>query len=89
MFVDTRLLFNLVFLAPLPAKLGLAVHLIFVCVVFSVCRLWRNCARRVLRTQQQLTYVSATGRSKTGVHVLCNILAEDVEVYTIASLTAN
>ncbi|CAG02350.1 unnamed protein product, partial [Tetraodon nigroviridis] len=47
--------------------------------IASVCKLWKNCARRVLRTQQQLSYVSASGRSKTGIHVLCNTLAEDVE----------
>ncbi|XP_037549690.1 F-box only protein 22 [Nematolebias whitei] len=45
----------------------------------SVCRLWRNCARRVLRTQQQLTWVSSCGPSATEVHSLCSILAEEVE----------
>ncbi|XP_037343561.2 F-box only protein 22 [Pungitius pungitius] len=47
--------------------------------VARVCRLWRNCARRVLRTQQQLTWVSACGPSASGAHVLCGILAEEVE----------
>ncbi|XP_031702176.1 F-box only protein 22 [Anarrhichthys ocellatus] len=47
--------------------------------IVSVCRLWRNCARRVLRTQQQLTWVSACGPSNTEAHVLCSILAEEVE----------
>nr|XP_046238523.1 F-box only protein 22 [Scatophagus argus] len=47
--------------------------------IASVCRLWRNCARRVLRTQQQLTCVSACGPSDTEAHVLCSILAEEVE----------
>ncbi|XP_029986277.1 F-box only protein 22 [Sphaeramia orbicularis] len=47
--------------------------------IASVCRLWRNCARRVLRTQQQLTWVSACGPSNTEVHALCSILAEEVE----------
>ncbi|XP_074467865.1 F-box only protein 22 [Sebastes fasciatus] len=47
--------------------------------IASVCRLWRNCARRVLRTQQQLTWVSASGPSNTDFHVLCSILAEEVE----------
>ncbi|XP_068453123.1 F-box only protein 22 [Clinocottus analis] len=47
--------------------------------IASVCRLWRNCARRVLRTQQQLTWVSACGPSNTEAHVLCSILAEEVE----------
>ncbi|KAA8595442.1 hypothetical protein FQN60_010733 [Etheostoma spectabile] len=48
--------------------------------IASVCRLWRNCARRVLRTQQQLTWVSACGPSNTEAHVLCSVLAEEVEV---------
>lgn len=47
--------------------------------IASVCRLWRNCARRVLRTQQQLTWVSACGQSTSEVHALCNSLAEEVE----------
>ncbi|XP_061621742.1 F-box only protein 22 isoform X2 [Phyllopteryx taeniolatus] len=48
-------------------------------VIASVCRLWSNCARRVLRTQQQLTWVSACGPSTTEVHSLCKTLAEEVE----------
>ncbi|XP_071766597.1 F-box only protein 22 [Centroberyx gerrardi] len=47
--------------------------------IASVCRLWRNCARRVLRTQQQLTWVSACGPSDTEVHALCSSLVEEVE----------
>ncbi|CAN9506709.1 unnamed protein product [Ophioblennius macclurei] len=47
--------------------------------IASVCRLWRNCARRVLRTQQQLTWVSASGSSSTDAHVLCDVLVEEVE----------
>ncbi|KAF3686237.1 F-box only protein 22 [Channa argus] len=47
--------------------------------IASVCRLWRNCARRVLRTRQQPTWVSASGPSNTEVHVLCSVLAEEVE----------
>ncbi|XP_034432643.1 F-box only protein 22 [Hippoglossus hippoglossus] len=47
--------------------------------IASVCRLWRNCARRVLRTQQHLTWVSACGPSDTEVHALCSILAQEVE----------
>ncbi|XP_056134917.1 F-box only protein 22 [Lampris incognitus] len=47
--------------------------------IASVCRLWRNCARRVLRTQQKLTWVSACGPSNTEVHALCRSLAEEVE----------
>ncbi|XP_029904370.1 F-box only protein 22 [Myripristis murdjan] len=47
--------------------------------IASVCRLWRNCARRVLRTQQKLTWVSACGPSDSEVHALCTSLAEEVE----------
>ncbi|XP_029954310.1 F-box only protein 22 [Salarias fasciatus] len=51
--------------------------------IASVCRLWRNCARRVLRTQQQLTWASASGpssgSSSSDVHVLCDALVEEVE----------
>ncbi|XP_061670471.1 F-box only protein 22 isoform X2 [Syngnathoides biaculeatus] len=47
--------------------------------IASVCRLWSNCARRVLRTQQQLTWVSACGPSTTEVHALCSTLADEVE----------
>ncbi|XP_013886745.1 F-box only protein 22 [Austrofundulus limnaeus] len=47
--------------------------------IASVCRLWRNCARRVLRTPQQLGWVSTCGPSATEVHSLCSILVEEVE----------
>ncbi|XP_047218860.1 F-box only protein 22 [Girardinichthys multiradiatus] len=47
--------------------------------VASVCRLWRNCARRVLRIQQHLTWVSVSGPSTTELHSFCSILAEEVE----------
>ncbi|XP_054626906.1 F-box only protein 22 [Dunckerocampus dactyliophorus] len=47
--------------------------------IASVCRLWSNCARRVLRTQQQLTWVSACGPSSSEGHALCKVLAEEVE----------
>lgn len=47
--------------------------------IASVSRLWRNCARRVLRTQQQLTWASACGSSTAEAHVLCSVLAEEVE----------
>ncbi|XP_058484959.1 F-box only protein 22 [Solea solea] len=47
--------------------------------IASVCRLWRNCARRVLRTPQHLTWVSACGPSNSDVHALCSILTEEVE----------
>ncbi|MBN3314128.1 FBX22 protein, partial [Atractosteus spatula] len=44
-----------------------------------VCRLWRDCARRVLRTQQKMTWVSNTGSSSSDGHVLFRTLAEQVE----------
>ncbi|CAJ1048991.1 F-box only protein 22 [Xyrichtys novacula] len=47
--------------------------------IASVCRLWRNCARRVLRTQQHLAWVSACGPSDTEAHALCSVLTEEVE----------
>ncbi|XP_049573638.1 F-box only protein 22 isoform X1 [Syngnathus scovelli] len=47
--------------------------------IASVCRLWSNCARRVLRTQQQLTWVSVCGPSTMEVNALCNSLTEEVE----------
>ncbi|KAM4602995.1 F-box only protein 22 isoform 2-T2 [Polymixia lowei] len=47
--------------------------------IASVCRLWRNCARRVLRTQQKVTWVSACGPPGSRVHALCSSLVEDVE----------
>ncbi|XP_053722203.1 F-box only protein 22 [Synchiropus splendidus] len=47
--------------------------------IASVCRLWRNCARRVVRTQQTLTWVSACGPSDCQVHALCPALQEEVE----------
>lgn len=47
--------------------------------IASVCRLWRNCARRVLRTQQHLTWVSARGPSNTDDHALYSTLAAEVE----------
>lgn len=47
--------------------------------IASVCRLWRNCARRVLRTQQDLSWVSACGSCNSGVHALFGALSEEVK----------
>ncbi|XP_021463441.2 F-box only protein 22 [Oncorhynchus mykiss] len=47
--------------------------------IACVCRLWMNCARRVLRVQQKLTWVSASGPSNYDGHALCHSLAEEVE----------
>lgn len=48
----------------------------------SVCRLWRNCARRVLRTQQQMTWLAASGSSRYESHILLRTLYEELEVRT-------
>ncbi|XP_027007847.1 F-box only protein 22 [Tachysurus fulvidraco] len=45
----------------------------------SVCRLWRNCARRVLRTRQNLTWLSASGSSLYEEHVLLRTLEDGLE----------
>lgn len=45
----------------------------------SVCRLWRNCARRVLRTQQQMTWLAASGSSRYESHILLRTLYEELE----------
>ncbi|KAK3533761.1 hypothetical protein QTP70_025837 [Hemibagrus guttatus] len=45
----------------------------------SVCRLWRNCARRVLRTRQNLTWLSASGSSRYEEHVLLRTMEEGLE----------
>ncbi|KAJ8248770.1 hypothetical protein GJAV_G00227550 [Gymnothorax javanicus] len=44
-----------------------------------VCRLWRNCARRVLRTQQHVSWVSAAGCNPAVRHVLLGKLPEEIE----------
>ncbi|XP_051511777.1 F-box only protein 22-like [Myxocyprinus asiaticus] len=56
--------------------------------IASVCRLWRNCARRVLRTQQRLTWLSATGSSMYQEHVLLRTMAEDLENIYLLPQTA-
>ncbi|MGH0146279.1 UNVERIFIED_CONTAM: hypothetical protein FKN15_044219 [Acipenser sinensis] len=45
----------------------------------SVCALWRECARRVLRKQQNVTWISASGSSGGSGHVLPRKLDEEVE----------
>lgn len=47
--------------------------------IASVCRLWRNCARRVLRIQQDLSWVSACGSCSSGVHALFSTMSEEVK----------
>ncbi|KAK2913773.1 hypothetical protein QQF64_030449 [Cirrhinus molitorella] len=56
--------------------------------IASVCRLWRNCARRVLRTQQKLTWLSASGSSIYEEHVLLKTMAEDLEKIYLLPQTA-
>lgn len=56
--------------------------------IASVCRLWRNCARRVLRTQQRLTWLSASGTSIYEEHVLLRTMAEDLENIYLLPQTA-
>ncbi|KAM9461544.1 F-box only protein 22 [Clarias gariepinus] len=47
--------------------------------IASVCRLWRNCARRVLRTRQKTTWLSASGSSRYEEHVLLRTMEEGLE----------
>ncbi|XP_050971602.1 F-box only protein 22 [Labeo rohita] len=56
--------------------------------IASVCRLWRNCARRVLRTQQKLTWLSASGSSMSVEHALIRTMAEDLEKIYLLPQTA-
>ncbi|KAF5898686.1 F-box only protein 22, partial [Clarias magur] len=47
--------------------------------IASVCRLWRNCARRVLRTRQKTTWLSASESSRYEEHVLLRTMEEGLE----------
>ncbi|XP_019388910.1 PREDICTED: F-box only protein 22 [Crocodylus porosus] len=44
-----------------------------------VCRLWRECARRILRTQQSIAWVSALEPGPSDTHSLVRTLAEELE----------
>ncbi|EMP27751.1 F-box only protein 22 [Chelonia mydas] len=44
-----------------------------------VCRLWRECARRLLRTQQSIAWVSALESGPSDSHSLVHALAEELE----------
>lgn len=46
----------------------------------SVCRLWRECARRTLRTRQRLAWVSALEPGPAESHALVRALARELEV---------
>ncbi|XP_028822117.1 F-box only protein 22 isoform X2 [Denticeps clupeoides] len=45
----------------------------------GVCRLWRNCARRVLRTQQRMTWLAVAGDSRQDGHALLHVLDKELE----------
>ncbi|XP_026877579.1 F-box only protein 22 [Electrophorus electricus] len=53
-----------------------------------VCRLWRNCARRVLRSQQKMTWLSASGSSRYEEHVLLGAMKEGLENIFLLPQTA-
>ncbi|XP_064421898.1 F-box only protein 22 isoform X1 [Latimeria chalumnae] len=44
-----------------------------------VCRLWRDCARRILKTQQTLTWISTIGAGDSEDHMLLKVLAQNLE----------
>lgn len=46
----------------------------------SVCRLWRECARRTLRTRQRIAWVSALEPGPAENHALVRALARELEV---------
>ncbi|KAL2089247.1 hypothetical protein ACEWY4_016146 [Coilia grayii] len=54
----------------------------------SVCRLWRNCAQRVLRTQQQMTWLASSGSSRCDGHILLQTLSEELENVYLLPQTA-
>ncbi|TRY56709.1 hypothetical protein DNTS_012974 [Danionella cerebrum] len=56
--------------------------------LFRVARLWRTCARRVLRTQQILTWLSASGSAMFDEHVLLRTMADDLENVYLLPQTA-
>ncbi|KAF4082783.1 hypothetical protein AMELA_G00131540 [Ameiurus melas] len=47
--------------------------------IARVCRLWRNCARRVMRTRQKVTWLSGSGSSRYEEHVLLRTMEEGLE----------
>lgn len=50
------------------------------CCCCSVCRLWRECARRTLRTRQRIAWVSALEPGPAENHALVRALARELEV---------
>ncbi|XP_070618365.1 F-box only protein 22 [Erythrolamprus reginae] len=44
-----------------------------------VCQLWRECSRRILRTQQSIAWISALEPGPSNSHVLVPVLARDIE----------
>ncbi|XP_063170337.1 F-box only protein 22 [Candoia aspera] len=52
-----------------------------------VCQLWRECSRRILRTQQSVTWVPALEPGPSNSHVLVQVLAEEIEKVQILPQT--
>ncbi|XP_012914872.1 F-box only protein 22 isoform X4 [Mustela putorius furo] len=52
-----------------------------VCSAGCVCRLWRECVRRVLRTHRSVTWISAglADAGHLGEHCLVRVVAEEIE----------
>ncbi|XP_044306540.1 F-box only protein 22 isoform X3 [Varanus komodoensis] len=44
-----------------------------------VCRLWRECSRRILRSQQSVVWVSTVEPGPSNSHALVQVLAEELE----------
>ncbi|XP_025025032.1 F-box only protein 22 [Python bivittatus] len=55
---------------------------------YSVCQLWRECSRRILRTQQSITWVSALEPGSSNSHVLVQVLAAEIEKVQVLPQTA-
>ncbi|XP_022523098.2 F-box only protein 22 [Astyanax mexicanus] len=56
--------------------------------IAGVSRLWRNCARRVLKTQQKISWLSASGSSRYEEHVLLGTMEEGLEEIYLLPHTA-
>lgn len=53
-----------------------------------MCRLWRECARRILRARQRVSWVSALEPGPAGGHALVHALARELEVGARGGLAA-
>ncbi|XP_066503753.1 F-box only protein 22 [Hoplias malabaricus] len=56
--------------------------------ISRVSRLWRNCACRVLKTQQNMSWISAFGTSQYDAHILLETLEERLENIYLLPQTA-